>query len=392
MNKKEPQRIASFSVDHDLIREGLYISRIDGDITTYDMRTRVPNSGDYMDNLTMHSFEHMFATLIRSSKIGADVIYFGPMGCQTGFYLLVRNARDGEVLDTVKETLAYIGKYDGEMYGATRKECGNYLNLSVEAARGEAVRYLAKLETCDGDLAYPKMPAIDSKVEIGIIGAMDAEVEGLVELLEEKREEVRGSVRFYLGRLSGKRVAITRCGVGKVYAAIAAEAMIISYAPDLVINTGVGGAIAEGLHTADVVIADRLVQHDMDTSLLGDPKGMISGINRIYFDADARAVRLLSDIAGRKGITARVGTVATGDRFVAERGEKARIAAEFSASACEMEGGAIAHVATVASTPFAVIRAISDSADGEASMDYPTFMPIAARISTELTLELVKAY
>lgn len=389
---KEPNRIASFSVDHDFIKEGFYISRIDGDITTYDMRTRVPNSGDYMDNLTMHSLEHMFATLIRSSRIGANVIYFGPMGCQTGFYLLVRNARDGEVLDTVKETLAQIAEYSGDMYGSTRKECGNYLNLSVEAARGEAARYLSKLNARECDFAYPQMPEIEAKVDIGIIGAMDSEVEGLVALIDGKREEVRGSVRFYLGRLFGKRVAITRCGVGKVFAAIAAEAMIISYAPDLIINTGVGGAITEGLHTADVVIADKLVQHDMDTSLLGDPKGLVSGINKIYFEADARAVSLLADIAREKEIAARVGTVATGDRFVAEREEKARIAAEFSASACEMEGGAIAHAATVSSTPFAVIRAISDSADGEATMDYPTFMPIAAKISTELTLELIKEY
>ena len=84
-------RIASFAVNHDLIEEGIYISRIDGDVTTYDMRTRRPNMGDYMDNLTMHSFEHMFATYVRNSEISESVIYFGPMGCQTGFYLLVRS-------------------------------------------------------------------------------------------------------------------------------------------------------------------------------------------------------------------------------------------------------------------------------------------------------------
>ncbi len=85
------KRITSFSVDHDYIGKGIYISRIDGDITTYDMRTRVPNAGDYMDNLTMHSLEHMFATYIRNSAIGENVIYFGPMGCRTGFYLLTRD-------------------------------------------------------------------------------------------------------------------------------------------------------------------------------------------------------------------------------------------------------------------------------------------------------------
>lgn len=140
-----PRRIASFSVNHDLISEGIYVSRIDGDITTYDMRTRVPNSDDYMDNLTMHSLEHLFATFIRSSKIGDRVIYFGPMGCQTGFYLLVRDANNGETLDTVREVLGLIADYDGDMPGGTREECGNYKNLDVDAARREAKRYLSHL-------------------------------------------------------------------------------------------------------------------------------------------------------------------------------------------------------------------------------------------------------
>ena len=96
------KRIASFSVDHDKMTEGIYVSRIDGDVTTYDLRTRVPNKGDYMDNITMHSVEHLFATFVRASKIGERVIYFGPMGCRTGFYLLVRDANNGEILAIVK--------------------------------------------------------------------------------------------------------------------------------------------------------------------------------------------------------------------------------------------------------------------------------------------------
>ena len=135
-------RIASFSVNHDYITEGIYVSRVDGDVTTYDMRTRVPNNpdGDYMSNLTMHSFEHLFATYIRNSEIGGKVIYFGPMGCQTGFYLLIRNADNMTVLSAVKEVLQKIVEHDGEMFGATRIACGNYLNLSVESAKAEARR------------------------------------------------------------------------------------------------------------------------------------------------------------------------------------------------------------------------------------------------------------
>ncbi len=146
-NAKNVRRIASFSVDHDLISEGIYVSRIDGDVTTYDMRTRKPNGGDYMDNITMHSLEHMFATYVRNSDIGGDVIYFGPMGCRTGFYLLVRNADNTVVLDTVKTVLTKIVNEATEMFGATRKECGNYQELSLTAAKTEAARYLAVLSS-----------------------------------------------------------------------------------------------------------------------------------------------------------------------------------------------------------------------------------------------------
>ena len=141
------RRITSFSVDHDKITEGIYISRIDGDVTTYDMRTRKPNLDDYMDNITMHSMEHMFATYIRNSDLGGDIIYFGPMGCRTGFYLLVRNADNARVLATVKEVLAKIANEATEMFGATRKECGNYRELSLDAAKIEATRYLAILNS-----------------------------------------------------------------------------------------------------------------------------------------------------------------------------------------------------------------------------------------------------
>ncbi len=150
----KPNKIASFTVDHDLLTEGIYVSRIDGDITTYDLRTRVPNGGDYMDNLIMHSVEHMFATYIRSGKIGSDVIYFGPMGCQTGFYLLVRNRDKLEVLSEVIDVLKRITEHEGEMFGAQRRECGNYKNLDLSAAKRECRRYLDVLLAKKNDFKY----------------------------------------------------------------------------------------------------------------------------------------------------------------------------------------------------------------------------------------------
>lgn len=150
----EVKKIASFTVDHDKLTEGIYVSRVDGDVTTYDMRTRVPNSGVYMDNLTMHSVEHMFATYVRSSSIGNRVIYFGPMGCQTGFYLLVRDAENAEILDTVKDVLDKIINHEGEMFGAVRRECGNYKNLDLDSAKAECRRYLTILESRAWDFKY----------------------------------------------------------------------------------------------------------------------------------------------------------------------------------------------------------------------------------------------
>lgn len=147
-------RIASFSVDHDKITEGIYVSRIDGDVTTYDMRTRVPNGGDYMDNVTMHTVEHLFATYVRSSEIGKRVLYFGPMGCRTGFYLLVRDADNEQTLRVVKEVLSAIVAHTGPVPGASREECGNYLELDLELGRRECASYLAVLNGRPQDFKY----------------------------------------------------------------------------------------------------------------------------------------------------------------------------------------------------------------------------------------------
>ncbi|MHB1314061.1 MAG: S-ribosylhomocysteine lyase [Christensenellales bacterium] len=145
-------KIASFTVDHDRLLPGIYVSRIDGDVTTFDLRTRQPNCGNYMDCATMHTFEHMFATYVRNSPIKNDVIYFGPMGCQTGFYLLVRNADPPRVLQIVKEVLGKIISHEGEVFGKSPAECGNYKTLHLPAAKTECARYLAVLDNlnnCD---------------------------------------------------------------------------------------------------------------------------------------------------------------------------------------------------------------------------------------------------
>ncbi len=151
-------RIKSFTINHNVLVPGFYISREDGDVITYDLRTRKPNAGDYMDNASMHSLEHMFATYIRNSKMGEDVVYFGPMGCQTGFYLLVRSTQSPkEVFAMTKEVLQQIIDHKGEVFGASAIECGHYENLSLEAARMESKMYLEVLEAqTNMEFTYPE--------------------------------------------------------------------------------------------------------------------------------------------------------------------------------------------------------------------------------------------
>lgn len=150
------KKITSFTVDHRYITEGIYISRIDGSVTTYDLRTRKPNCGDYMDHSTMHTFEHLFATFVRNSEIADDVLYFGPMGCQTGFYLLVQNANNDVVRKTIVDVLEKIVAHEGEVFGNSEIECGNYKTLNLDNAKREAIRYLESLERDNNNFEYPK--------------------------------------------------------------------------------------------------------------------------------------------------------------------------------------------------------------------------------------------
>ena len=150
-------RITSFSVDHDRITPGCYISRIDGDVITYDLRTRTPNAGDYMSNLTMHSVEHMAATFLRNSEIAEHILYFGPMGCRTGFYLLLAGDYEStDILPLLRELFAFIRDYKGEVPGASAVECGNYLDMNLPMANYYGARYLEVLENITPErLVYP---------------------------------------------------------------------------------------------------------------------------------------------------------------------------------------------------------------------------------------------
>lgn len=151
------ERIKSFDINHNLLEPGFYISRVDGDVITYDLRTRKPNMGDYMSNLAMHSFEHMMATFARNSAVKDQVVYFGPMGCQTGFYLLVRDSvSPKEVFELTRRILNQILEHQGPVFGASAIECGNYRMLDLAAAQEEAAAYLKVLEAqTNMEFTYP---------------------------------------------------------------------------------------------------------------------------------------------------------------------------------------------------------------------------------------------
>ena len=148
------ERIASFCIDHDVLVPGMYISRVDGDVVTYDIRFKRPNGGDYLSDAALHTVEHLFATFVRNGTLGKRVIYFGPMGCRTGFYLLVRDTSNEEVLSEVKRVLTQISENASEMPGATRVECGNYRELDLEKGKAECARYLAALNSQTVDFKY----------------------------------------------------------------------------------------------------------------------------------------------------------------------------------------------------------------------------------------------
>ena len=218
----------------------------------------------------------------------------------------------------------------------------------------------------------------------GIIAAMKAKTDLLERILTDAETEFISGIEFKSGYIQGQKVVIAVCGVGKVFAAMCAQTMILKYSPDAIINTGVAGTLTDKLEIGSVCIADNVVQHDMDTSPIGDPVGMLSGINITYIPCSEKIFGEIKRIADRMEISNIVGTIASGDQFVASENIKKRIADNFSASACDMEGAAIGQVCYINSVPFAVIRAISDGANDGSPIDYPTFTKHAAEISAKI--------
>lgn len=213
---------------------------------------------------------------------------------------------------------------------------------------------------------------------IGILGAMRVEVERLIEALEETSRRVVSAVTFHTGRLCGQDVVVAQCGVGKVNAAMCAEAMILTFHPDLIVNIGVAGSFTGRLGLGDVAVARDLVQYDVDSSALGDPVGMVSTVNRIDFPCDEKASALALQAIREAGIKAELVRIASGDRFVDDEATSRLITDTFQADVSEMEGCPIAQVCFINGTRCVVIRAISDTSEHTHSGEYERCRDIAA--------------
>ncbi|SDB30677.1 adenosylhomocysteine nucleosidase [Pseudobutyrivibrio sp. YE44] len=223
---------------------------------------------------------------------------------------------------------------------------------------------------------------------LGIIGAMQMEIENLKPSIKRPLLETISGITFIKGEIDGIDVVTAVSGVGKVFAAVCTEIMIVHFGVDHVINIGVAGSLVKDLKVLDVAVADSAVQHDMNTSALGDPRGLISGINVVNFEADKELSSIVCEVLAAKGINFQTGIIASGDLFVDTDKQRNNIHRAFNALAADMEGGSIAHVCYINNVPFTLIRSISD-ADGSA-MDYNTFAGKAAEQSISIILDVIK--
>ncbi len=228
---------------------------------------------------------------------------------------------------------------------------------------------------------------------IGIIGAMDEEVDILVNLMEVNEVIEKASLKFYKGKLENKDVVVVRCGIGKVNSALCAQILISEFNVEAVVNTGVAGALNSKLDVFDIVISTDAIEYDFDTTVFGHKKGEIPRMETSTFIADERLIDFAynSSINEVKNHKVLKGRVITGDRFISSKELKDELVKEFDAYCGEMEGASIAHVCYLNKTPFVIIRAMSDKADGSADVVYDEFVKDAAHNSKDIVLNMLKS-
>ncbi len=229
------------------------------------------------------------------------------------------------------------------------------------------------------------------KGTIGIIGAMDNEIELLKHSMDVESTETLTGMTFYRGTIGGRPVVLVRCGIGKVNAAICAQTLIHRYGAEKIINTGVAGSLYNAIDIGDIVVSADAVQHDMDVTGLGYKRGIIPGNAVSIFPADEKLWKSAAEAVFEvtPEIRVFVGRIASGDQFIADSMRKQAIIDEFDAMCCEMEGAAIAQVCAMNKVPFVIIRAISDKADDSGHMDYRAFVEAAAKHSAAIVSQMI---
>lgn len=241
-------------------------------------------------------------------------------------------------------------------------------------------------------LALSVLLSVAAFGKIAVMGAMDSEIKNLLNEMKNIEVLEKSGTKFYKGILQGKEVVLFKSGVGKVNASMTTTMAIELFQAKKIIFTGVAGAVNNKLNIGDVVISENLVQHDFDTTAFGRKKGLVPGSKDGVFAADKELISVAKDasekVLGKE--RSHIGTIATGDQFIADKGKVSELQGEFGAWAVEMEGAAVAHVANLHNIPVVVIRSISDKADGSAHMNFSEFEQLAADNSVNIVKEMLK--
>ena len=209
--------------------------------------------------------------------------------------------------------------------------------------------------------------------KVGIIGAMDEEVEILINNMQDKDVVEKAGMKYYVGKLSGKEVIVVKCGIGKINATICSQILISEFGVNVIINSGVAGALDNNLNIGDIVVSRDTLNHDMDTTAFGDEYGMIPRMDESIFKGDVKLIDLALECGKKHNINVVIGRVLSGDQFIASKEKKDWLVSQFSGTCAEMEGVAIGQTSYLNKIPFIILRAISDKADGSAKVSYEDF-------------------
>ena len=227
---------------------------------------------------------------------------------------------------------------------------------------------------------------------IGIIGAMPIEIESIKKFMNNVKCESFSHIKFFIGKINNTDCVLSICGPGKVNAAICTQIMALKYNPKIIINTGIAGALEKNIQVGDIVLADSVVQHDMDTTAVGDEYGFISGLNLINLPCSKTSNEKIKSVAIKLKEKIHSGIIATGDQFISSKEKLSHIKNTFNALACDMEAGSIGHACFVNRIPFVALRVISDNADEKSHISYEKFKVIAANKTTQLILNFISTF